>query len=229
MKTMETLIVFLVSMSIFALPKNSIIVDMKNKILQAACDLFLNFGVKSVTMDDLATHLSISKKTIYEYFNTKEGLVRSTTDYVFDHIETELTEFLEVNQTKNPIELLFETYEFFKQKINQEQAPEFQLKKYFPDIYDDLTQKKSQLTIRVTKKNLKQGIEQGYYRSDIDLDVISKFYFAMLIEIRDNDMFPSDLYKQSQIMYQFTIYHIRAIATAKGIQILENYLSKHEI
>ncbi len=202
---------------------------MQDKILQTASELFLNFGVKSVTMDDLATHLGISKKTIYEYYGNKEALVKATADFMFTHISAEINTLIADENSNSPIETLFESLLIFNQHFKENHAPQYQLKKYFPKVYEEIYKRKFELITNAIKKNLKQGIAQGYYREDINQDIIARFYYAGMSAIKDHDIFSSEAYKPAQIMITYTIYHIRAIATPKGLNTLEKYLSEHEL
>lgn len=201
---------------------------MQDKILHKAGEMFLTYGVKSVTMDDLAHELGISKKTIYEYYSNKETLVDETTNFVFDCVAKELKQYIEDNEDKNPVTILFDSYNIFKDQFKEEQAPEFQLKKYFPAVHDNIQRKKYELIINIIKRNLTNGIDQGYYRPDIDTEIVAKFYYNGLNGIRDDDIFPMDTYKPLQLMVIYTTYYIRAIATPKGIKTLEKYLTNNE-
>lgn len=202
---------------------------MQDKILHTASELFINFGVKSVTMDDIAQKLGISKKTIYDYYNNKEELVECTTNYLFDNITDYLKVFIADNHDKNPIEILFDSFKFIKQHFKKDHAPEYQLKKYFPIIYENISRKKFELITSVITHNLTLGVEQGYYRDNVNKDIIARFYYGSLTAIRDNEIFPSETFNNTEVMEIYTTYHIRAIATPKGIETLDKHLANNEL
>jgi len=199
---------------------------MKQKILQTASKLFLSLGFKSVTMDDIAEKMAISKKTIYEYYQNKTALVKATTHFVFEQIHQKIDSICCEDCDTSPIHTLFHINNFMVKHLQEDNAPEYQLKKYYPKIAASLTEKKFTLMTEGITENLEKGIEQGLYRSDIDAPVIARIYYSSISTIKNSDIFPADTYKISQVMHTFLCYHIRAIATPKGNLELENYLKE---
>jgi AcrR family transcriptional regulator len=224
---METFFVFIVSVYIFA---RSIYENyMRDKILNIASHLFLSLGVKSVTMDDLATKMGISKKTIYEYYRTKKELVKATTRFVFNKIAEEIDAVCLSKNETSPIETLFQINGIVKEHQKGDVATEHQLKKYFPEVYQELQLNKIELMTRGIKINLEKGIAMGLYRKDLVPDIIARFYYSGMALICDRDIFPDDVYSPEHLVKDFTIYHLRAIATPKGIIELENFLANNEL
>ena len=110
---------------------------MKEKILNKAVDLFLSFGFKSITMDDIAKEMAISKKTIYKYFRNKVELVEASTIFMHDTIDTRIKEI--VRKNFNAIEENFAIKNLFKDLFKKSKtSPMFQLKKYYPKTYTKL-------------------------------------------------------------------------------------------
>lgn len=200
---------------------------LKNKILHKASELFITLGVKSVTMDDLAEKMAISKKTIYEFYANKYDLIKATTEYLFDIIMGEIHQICEKDKD-SPIKNLFEINRYIYHRLNEDSNTEFQLQKYYPDIYADLVEKKFKVVVEGITENLEIGIEKGLYRKDIDIQVIARFYFIGQGTLKNRELFPQDHFMLSQLLEQYLIYHIRAIATDKGIKKLENYLKKND-
>jgi AcrR family transcriptional regulator len=198
---------------------------MKAKILQKASDLFLTLGFKSVTMDDIAYELGMSKKTIYAHYPTKLKLVQATTFYVLDRVNETICEVCSGNH--NPIEELFTIKSMVKDQLKGEKSsPHYQLQKYYPRVYKQLRDKQFDLINRCISENLQRGIKDGYYRMDIDIDLITKFYLNGNMSLTDLDLFPQEKYSLSEIKEAFMEYHIRAISTQKGLKILSNILNK---
>lgn len=198
---------------------------MKNRILEKAADLFLNLGVKSVTMDEIAAELGVSKKTIYAHYATKEKLVKATSLFVFDTISKGIDEIQEEN--KNPIEELFIVKGFALENLKDEKsAPYYQLQKYYPEIASVVTAKQQELMENCLTDNLKRGIEQGLYRAEIPIDFISKIYFIGILGIRDPEVFPETNFPTSALVEQHLEYHLRAIVTQKGLETLLTYIAK---
>jgi len=198
---------------------------MKEKILQKASDLFLNLGFKSVTMDDIAHELGMSKKTIYAHYPTKLKLVQATTFFVLDKVNETICKVCSGNQ--NPIEEIFTIKSMVKDLLKGEKSsPHYQLQKYYPRVYKQLKEKHFELINHCITENLQRGINEGYYREDIDIDLITKFYLNGNMSLIDIELFPQEKYNLSEIKEAFMEYHIRAISTEKGLKILSNILSK---
>ncbi len=202
---------------------------MRQKILHTAGNLFLSLGVKSVTMDDIAAEMGISKKTIYEYYNTKEELVQATTNFFFDNIADEIDQICHRDDDMSPIETLFQINNIVKEHQKGDIAAEHQLKKSFPKVYEELQRKKIELMTRGILINMEKGVALGYYRNDLNPDLIARFYYSGMALICDSDIFPTDTYKPDQLTKDFTIYHLRAITTEKGGLALEKYLTENEL
>src|SRR5690606_6825508 len=110
---------------------------MKDKITEKATEMFLNLGFKSVTMDDLANEMGVSKKTIYSHFENKSKLVHDCMQYLFNCITDGIDRIVALD--KNPIEELFEIKKFISQHLKDEKSsPQYQLQKYYPKLYKNL-------------------------------------------------------------------------------------------
>ena len=198
---------------------------MKEKILKKAIDLFLSFGFKSVTMDDIANELAISKKTIYAHFSTKLKLVKATTFYVFEQINSGISDICTINQ--NPIEEVYLIKSLVTEQLKGEKnSPQYQLQKYYPKIFETLKQKQFESVNKCITANLKKGIEQGVYRKGIDINLITRLYFNGIMGIKNVELFPINEFNVTYLMDSYLEYHIRAIATEKGLEILQKILKK---
>ncbi|MFQ3306437.1 MAG: AcrR family transcriptional regulator [Polaribacter sp.] len=198
---------------------------MKDKILETSNELFLNLGFKSVTMDEIASKLGVSKKTIYKYFANKTELVAAVTHYMFDTVSCGIDGICELKM--NPIEEIFSIKRFIMQHLKDEKSsPQYQLQKYYPKIYASLTQKQFDVMQVCVLNNLKKGIEDGLYREHIDLEFTSRIYFNGMVGIKDKDLFPLTNYSMNTLMNHYLEYHIRGIATEKGLQELQKQLTQ---
>lgn len=198
---------------------------MKSSITQTACESFLQLGFKSVTMDDIATKLAISKKTLYKYFKNKEALVKAASSEFHQKISHVIEEIMKENH--NAIEESFR----IKQAVNvhlmqSKTSPMFQLRKYYPKIFSELFGKQFEIFKLSVLNNLNKGIEEGLYREDIDKDTILKFYFLLVNGIHENDLFDSNMYSTADLGQKALEYHIRAIATEKGSKELKTQIEK---
>lgn len=201
--------------------------SMKEKILHIATDLFLNYGFKSVTMDEIAQKLSISKKTIYTFYETKTKLVEASVFTVFDQISTGIDAICVLK--KNPIEELFDIKEFVIENLKGEKSsPQYQLKKHYPTLFYTLQKKQYDIMSACVIVNLERGIESGYFRKEIDIDFISRIYFSGINSIKDIELFPEGKDDMKTLMTTFLNYHLSAIVTLKGTEKLKTVISKQK-
>ncbi|PID68976.1 MAG: TetR family transcriptional regulator [Flavobacteriales bacterium] len=198
---------------------------MKAKILQTATDLFLNYGFKSVTMDDIADNLGISKKTIYQHYKNKTKLVEATVMNTFDFINKNIDAICALN--KNPIEEAYEIENFIQAHLKEEKtSSQYQLKKYYPKIFNTLYKMQFESITSCVSDNLSRGVTMNLYRADIDIDFIAKLFFNTMISLKNQELFPLKHYSVNTLMNNYLEYHLRAICTPKGIRILCNVINK---
>jgi len=202
---------------------------MKGKILETASQLFLSQGFKTVTMDDIAEKLAISKKTIYCHYKNKTALIKATTHFVFEKIIERINAICDENRTVSPIQALFDIdaviIECLKENDN---SAEYQLQKYYPKIFHSLDEKKYELITKGVTDNLEEGIALGLYRKDINVPVIARIYYTNSMAVKNAEVFSPDEFNIPEIMRIHLLYHIRAIATSKGLEELEVILQKHK-
>lgn len=185
--------------------------------------MFLTLGFKSVTMDDIANELGISKKTIYQHYSNKNDLVEASTMHLFGTISQGIDTIREMD--KNSIEEIFIIRGFMKQHLNNETAsPFYQLQKFFPKVFSCLRTKQFEKMNGCMVENLQKGLDNGIYRPEININFISRIYFTGLTGIKDADIFPSDIFDVDDVTKQYLEYHLRAIVTPKGLEILEKFI-----
>ena len=200
---------------------------MKEKILQKATDMFLNLGFKSVTMDDLAQEMGISKKTIYSHFANKTKLVEECTKQLFCSISEGIEHICSLH--KNPIEELYEIKRFALLHLkNEKVSPQYQLQKYYPRIHGDLKKKQYEIMQDCVVENIKKGIELGIYRDNLNIDFVSRIYFSGVTSIKDQQYFPVTKFPIVSLMDEYLEYHLRGIITLKGRQILNRIINSNQ-
>lgn len=200
---------------------------MKEQIVVTAADLFINLGFKSVTMDDIAQKMGISKKTIYAHFANKTLLVEETTYHILDKVSQGIAEIRRRNHSA--VIELFEIKRFTMQHLkNEKSSPQFQLEKYFPKIYNVVKKHHLEKMELCIINNLKRGINSGLYRTELPLDFITKMYFVGIMGMKDPEYFSRDNLGLDQLYERFLEYHLRAIVTPQGLVILKEYLNIDE-
>ena len=198
---------------------------MKDKIIKKATDMFLKLGFKSVTMDDIACEMCISKKTIYKYFSNKEKLIEEGTEVVYQKIHSLMDDIISKNY--NAIAENFEMRKMFKEMFQSfDHSPAYQLKKHYPEIYQKMMANEIEDCSYVFRQNIEKGIAQGLYRPETDIDAAVKFYYTLIFSINENTQLEKEAY---ELEYKALEYHSRAIATAEGLIELEKHLHKPTI
>lgn len=193
---------------------------MKDRILQKAKEMFLKLGFKSITMDDIACEMCISKKTIYKYFSNKDILIEESIQVVHHEIDETINKI--VAQNFNAIEENFEIKRMFKEMFKTaESSPIYQLKKHYPEIYDKVVNMQIEICIKCFSDNILKGINEGLYRQNLDIDNYVKFYYTLIFNINENTMLEKDA---QELELKALEYHIRAMATLEGIAELEKQL-----
>ncbi|GGH44926.1 TetR family transcriptional regulator [Mangrovimonas yunxiaonensis] len=200
---------------------------MKADILKTAADLFLNYGFKSVTMDDIANAKGMSKKTIYQYFANKTVLVKETVQYLFETISCGIEDIR--RQEKNPIEEIYEIKRFLMHNLKDEKSsPQFQLEKYYPKIFHDIKDKQYCVMSDCVSCNLERGKAMGLFREDLEVGFIAKIYFNSMMAMKDKTLFPLEEFSMQMLMNNYLEYHLRGICTLKGLDYLNNYLQRNQ-
>lgn len=196
---------------------------MKEKILEKATEMFLNIGFKSVTMDDISNELGISKKTIYTHFKNKNKLVEESSFSLFSHLCDGINTIC--NNKLNSINELFEIKAYVMKNLkNEKSSPQYQLQKFFPEVHLKMKKKHFEVMRGCVDENIERGIKEGLFRKNINPDFITRIYFAGMHNIKDEEIFPSSDFERNKLTTTYLDYHIRAIATTKGIQVLEETL-----
>ena len=198
----------------------SITQKMKEKIISKASDMFLRLGFKSITMDDIAGEMCISKKTIYKYFCNKELLIEESTASVHKEVHQSIDNIVALKH--NAITENFEIRKMFKEMFkSSDTSPIFQLKKHYPEIYEKVISREFNECNLWFKQNIEKGIAQGLYRNDIDADSYTKFYYTLVFSVKENTLSEKEAQK---LELEILEYHTRAMATPSGIIELEKHL-----
>jgi len=193
---------------------------MKEKIINKAKEMFLRLGFKSITMDDIACEMCISKKTIYKYFSNKDVLIQQSVELVHKEVHETIDKI--VSKNFNAIEENFEIKRMFREMFRSaESSPIYQLKKHYPEVYAKALSTQIEVCETCFRDNILKGINEGLYRENLDVDNYVKFYYTLIFNINENTMLEKDAH---ELEVKALEYHIRAMATLAGIIELEKHL-----
>lgn len=200
--------------------------ETSDNIIQEASTLFMKYGIKSVTMDDISRSLGISKKTLYQYFHDKNEIVNRVAKA---HLENERRNFEEIQiNAENAIDKLYRHSRFLRKSFEKmNPVVLFDLKKYYKDAWQLFLAYKKNIFSKSMIETLKEGIEQGYFRESIDPEILITLRMEILELVADGSIFPHDQYDFKEVQVQIFDHFIHGILTDKGHRLLNTYIKNH--
>ncbi|MCB0530790.1 MAG: TetR/AcrR family transcriptional regulator [Lewinellaceae bacterium] len=198
--------------------------EQQEKWLKRVEDLFMRYGIKSVTMDDVARELGISKKTLYLFVDNKDDLVNKMLERHISEEKSECSRHLVA--AGNAIEEMFLVMEANSQQLQQMKANVvYDLQKYHRDAWEKIQGFQRGFLYDVVRANLERGVREGLYRNDFDVDIIAKLHIALSFQLFDEDMFPQLTYSKESLFREYLLHYLYGIVSEKGLQILKAKLS----
>lgn len=187
--------------------------------------LFKKYGIKSVTMDDVSRELGISKKTLYAFFKDKSDLVEQVLKLEFEEKSCSIKESM-LNKA-NALEELFEYYKLQIRMLSSQKLNFiYDLKKYYPSLFEKFNIYKKELMFNMVKENLKRGKDEGLYRKDLNEDIITRLHIARIESLRSSELFSHEELISPLFFAEVFKYHVYAIASNKGRKIIEENIDK---
>ncbi len=198
---------------------------MEELILTKARELFFSYGLKSVSMDDLAKHAAISKKTIYQFFSDKESLVSCVIDQLMEQ-HHELFCACQQSAPDAVGEVILQSRAPFETWTTRHSGFYYELQKYYPLQWAKLEAHRSKVLVPGIRKNLREGINSGLYRAEINLEVITAIRLQQLTTALSPSTFLEKKIGVDELVHEFTVFYLHGITTAKGKKILDTYLKQ---
>ncbi len=192
------------------------------KILLKSYDLFKRYGVRSVTMDEIASQCGVSKKTVYQFFEDKDALVETILRSVIGKSEKEC--IFHQQNAENAIHEIFLSMEMVQgllEGVNP--ALMYDLRKYHSNAYSRLEEHKHQFMFSFIKKNMERGINEGLYRPEINIDIIAPFQLHCMMVAVEEDIFPRSKFTVGDIDKEISLFMLHGLSTAKGLKLIEKY------
>ena len=203
------------------------IMEVKDRILEKATDLFMRYGIRSITMDEIAAQLAISKKTIYQFFTDKDEIVEAVVDQEIHKNEEECERFRE--NSENALHENFLAVEGMEEMLkSMNPLIMYDMEKHHPKSYKKFKNHKYQYMYTMVKENLERGIREEIYRPEINVDMVSRHRIESAFMSFNQDVFPHNRYKISEICYELAMLFLHSITTPKGKKLIDKYLTERK-
>ena len=198
--------------------------EKEKELFMHTSELFLQNGIKSLTMNDIASKLGISKKTLYTYVSDKNNLVKECISLHINSDECAMHEACDASH--NAIEELVSMSKIASE-IMSKMHPSilFDLQKYHPEAWALIREFEDHTILELTKANLLKGIEQGIYRKEMNVEIIASLYVSVVQSIFSNISPSNNKYSITEQYFEIFNYHIRGIANNNGIKLINQYLN----
>ncbi|MFT3884393.1 MAG: TetR/AcrR family transcriptional regulator [Flavobacteriales bacterium] len=198
------------------------------RIVEGATKVFWKFGIRSVTMDDVARHLGISKKTLYQYVTDKSDLVTKVLNNTSDRFCREIDR-IRANGY-NAIEEMLAIASYISKQVSAfHPSIYFDLAKYYPEACRIMDTNKQVLVVEQIAENMRRGVREGLYRADVNVPLIAKLYVVRFDNAMTMEMGRATDLSLAEMNWELFRYHIRGIASDKGLKYLEKKVTKERI
>ncbi len=194
----------------------------KERILLKAHELFNRYGIRSVSMDDIAAQLGMSKKTLYQYYADKDELVNAVFSGIMDHNKKECTGCR--SNGENAIHEVFLSFDMLEGMLS-EMNPSilFDMQKYHPSAFRKFEDYRNNFLYGLIRENIERGIKEELYRSDVDVEILTRYRLFSIMISFDSDVFPANKTKLVYIEQQLLEHYLWGLATNKGQKLIQKY------
>lgn len=196
--------------------------DVKEKIIKGAEDLFMRYGIRSISMDDIARQLAVSKKTLYQHFADKDELVVLVSRSILKEKQKQYDAIRQ--SSRNSIEEMARLSVCMKtdmESINPTLL--FDLQKFHPKAWSEWVSHKNDYMQEAIVSNLTQGIEAGYIRTNINPEIMAIIRIELVQVAFNNEVFPHSRFKLPEVQEQLFDHFVYGIVTDKGRKLYEKY------
>ncbi len=199
---------------------------MNESMVEAARELFFRYGIRSVTMDDLARHLGVSKKTFYQHFNDKAELVKAVTELQLKEEQQFIEQVHE--ESTHALDAIMRITDYIRKMIRQfHPSLLFDLQKYYPESWSMFQDYKHCCMLNSIQENIEQGIEEGYYRKELNPRILSHLRMSSIEMVFNPNFFPPREFDLREVQLQMLDHFIHGIVTEKGRKLWEAHTKKH--
>ena len=199
--------------------------EAKDKILSSAEELFIQYGIRSVTMDDVARAASMSKKTLYQYFDNKDGLV---SEVAMNHFARETAEFEEIDKQANDAihEVLLVSQCLRQHVFRMNPSLLFDMQKYHGRAWDNYLEFKNETIRGHIERNIERGKKEGFFRNEVDAKVLSILRVEVVQLIFNTKAFPRETFDTQSVGLQILDHFIHGLFTDAGRKKYQEYINQ---
>lgn len=202
--------------------------EKENVILEQVLKIFMRYGIRSVTMDDISRELKISKKTLYKFVTDKSDLVTKTVKLDLERDEKVVNEFAE--KATDALDELLMVMKYFGEKVQGiHPSIHFDLEKYYPEAWELFNSHKKTFHLECVIRNLKRGINEGLYRDNLNAEIIAIIHISRVDLFFDGEVFPPSRFNFGEVFLEMFRYHIKGISTDKGIKLFNEKLNNDKL
>ena len=195
---------------------------MQDRILNKARELMFQTGVKHVTMDDLATQLGISKKTIYQYFKDKDALVSSVVEFELANHALICNQSMKL--ADNAVHEIFLLMTVIQEMFNRmNPLALFEIEKYYPLAFEKIKNHKDDFIFSMISTNLEKGIAEGLYRKDVDVTILSRYRLETSLIPFNIHVFHPSKFDMLKVNLQIIEHFVYGVATLEGHKLMDAY------
>lgn len=196
------------------------------KILTAAVELFVQYGFKTITMDDIARRAGISKKTLYQHFANKDEVVKEAVMWYKNHVDGQCRALM--SETENAIEAMVRIKTMMDQSYKQTNPMAImELQRFYPEGYKAFRESLINQDLVSVKENLEQGIKEGYYRDNLNTDLVAKFHLESALLLMQPNLMVNDREDLKAVNHEITELFLYGIMTPKGEKLYHKYKEKY--
>ena len=197
--------------------------EIKERIIAKAREQFFRYGVKSVTMDDIAGELGISKKTIYQHFGDKDAIVHQL---MMAEMANDKCEWNDLDgSSNNVIEKIVKSMDIIRKAFAEiNPSAFFDIKKYHPKTWQLFQDHKQNFVMDSIRKELLQGIEEGFFRADIKVEILVRMRLEQIEIGFDPHLFPPNKFSLIEVELTLLDHYIRGILTPKGLEVYQEFM-----
>jgi AcrR family transcriptional regulator len=201
--------------------------ETKKRILDKSTEQFMRYGIRSVSMDDIAAQLGISKKTIYQYFADKEELVDAVMQEEEERTHSDCS-YCREKAADAVQEMILAMHQITEQFSQMNPVILYDLEKFHPKVFLRFLRLKNEYLYGIIKENLIRGIEEGYYRPELNVDMISIFRIESIMIPFNLTVFPPGKYNLAGVTREIMIHFLFGISTPKGYKLIQQYLKQNQ-